>query len=58
MYESGQGVEASAVEAWAWLSVAAHRGVAGAAEARDRLAMQMSAAEMAEGRRLRDSRIE
>src|SRR2546425_2702841 len=52
MYDKGQGVPQDYVQAHMWFNLAAAQGVKQAAEARDRLAPQMSSAQIEEAQRL------
>ena len=52
MYDKGQGVPQDYVQAYMWLTLAAAQGVKQAPEARDRLARQMSSAQIEEAQQL------
>ena len=52
MYDKGQGVPQDYVQAYMWLTLAAAQGVKQATEARDRLASQMSSAQIEEAQQL------
>src|SRR5665647_2519952 len=52
MFAAGEGVLQDAVEAWEWLDLAAEAGETDAAKSRDAVASGMTAAEIAQARRL------